>query len=372
MLSVWLGALAACEQDEQPEVTPASTPAATAPAEEPSAETAVPAESDAPETAYEVLAEKLRVPWVIEFDGDVVYLSEREGNVVKVDGAEMTRQKVNLRKNVHGRGEGGFLGFLLAPDFEQSRTAYAYHTYEENGETLNRIVRLKENGDQWDETGVLLEDIPGAANHDGGRMAFGPDKMLYVTTGDAQRRELAQDLDSLAGKILRMTPDGKVPEDNPFPGSYVYSYGHRNPQGIAWTGDGTMYNTEHGPSGTPGGHDEINVIKPGSNYGWPDIYGGAKKDGMETPIFHTGEKAIAPSGMTIDEQGRLLIATLLGSALYRYDPATGDMSVAFEGEGRLRDVKIKDGKVYVITNNTDGRGIPGENDDRLLVLNKVE
>ncbi|MCA0758657.1 PQQ-dependent sugar dehydrogenase [Paenibacillus sp. N4] len=373
-ISVWLGLLSACEQDEA--VEPTDPPAATAsekPASTPAAGgnggTSEP--SPEPERPYEVLADQLRVPWVIEFAADTVYISEREGNVVMVDGQDMTRQKVNLQKSVHGQGEGGFLGFLLAPDFEQSKEAYAYHTYEEDGETYNRVVVLKQTGDQWDEVKPLLEGIPGAANHDGGRMAYGPDRLLYITTGDAQQRELAQDKDSLAGKILRMTLDGKVPADNPFPGSYIYSYGHRNPQGLAWTDDGVMLVTEHGPSGSPGGHDEINIVEPGGNYGWPAIYGDAKQSGMSTPVYHTGETAIAPSGATIDGRNRMLIATLVGSALYRFDRATKEMSIVFEGEGRLRDVKINDGRVYVITNNTDGRGVPGERDDRLLVLNGI-
>jgi glucose/arabinose dehydrogenase len=378
-ISVWLGVLAACGQNEGPDVSPPivspeATPTETipetaAPETTEEATTEPPAESSEP---FEVVAEKLRVPWVIEFAGDVIYVSEREGNVVRIDGDKTTRQTVNLTKSVHGRGEGGFLGFLLAPDFEETQEAYAYHTYQEDGQTLNRVVLLKQNGDKWDEVRALLEGIPGASNHDGGRMAYGPDKLLYITTGDAQERELAQDKNSLAGKILRMTLDGKVPADNPFPNSYVYSYGHRNPQGMAWTDDGVMLATEHGPSGTPGGHDEINVIEPGGNYGWPAVYGDQTQSGMIPPVYHTGEPAIAPSGATIDDRNRMLIATLLGSALYRYDPASKDMSIVFEGEGRLRDVKIKDGRIYVITNNTDGRGTPGKTDDRLLIVNDVK
>lgn len=375
--TVCLGMLAACEKNESPESQPSTNTSTNAVTEKPaetetSGETDKPAASENVGEAYTVLAQELRVPWVITFDDDIIYISEREGNIVKVDGSKMTRQSVHLNKSVHGLGEGGFLGFLLAPDFAKSKLAYAYHTYEENGQIWNRVVLLKQNGEQWDEVQALLEGIPGAANHDGGRMAIGPDKLLYVTTGDAQQRELAQDLNSLAGKILRLTLDGKIPADNPLRDSYVYSYGHRNPQGLVWNEEGIMFNTEHGPSGDPGGHDEINMIEAGANYGWPDIYGDAEKEGMKTPIYHTGEKAIAPSGATIDANNRLLIATLMGGALYRYDPAVNKMSVVFEGEGRLRDVKIKDGRIYVITNNTDGRGIPSKTDDRLLLLNDVK
>ncbi|CAM4507109.1 glucose/arabinose dehydrogenase [Paenibacillus endophyticus] len=375
MTTLCLGILAACESNETKEAQPATeVPTAIATEQPNETDTAVestepgPNEPEMSDEPYTVLAQELRVPWVIAFHEDIVYISEREGNIVKVDGAQMTRQSVHLKKSVQGVGEGGFLGFVLSPDFAQSKTAYAYHTYEEKGRLLNRVVLLEQSGDQWNEMETLLEGIPGAANHDGGRMAFGPDKQLYVTTGDAQQRELAQDINSLAGKILRMTPSGGIPEDNPFPDSYVYSYGHRNPQGLVWNDEGILYNTEHGPSGNPGGHDEINIIEAGGNYGWPAIYGDSTAKGMIAPIYHTGEEAIAPSGATIDAGNRMLIATLVGSALYRYDPATQEMIVVFEGEGRLRDVKIKDGRVYVITNNTDGRGTPKENDDRLLLL----
>ncbi len=378
-ISLWIGVLAACGKNDEPNAAPpAASPEATpteaasgTAAPEVTEDVATEEPSDKPTEPVEVLAEKLRVPWVIEFAGDVVYISEREGNIVQIEEGKLSRQSVKLTKSVLDRGEGGFLGFLLAPDFASTQQAYAYHTYQEDGRTLNRVVLLKQNGDSWEEVRPLLEGIPGASNHDGGRMAYGPDKLLYVTTGDAQERELAQDKNSLAGKILRLELDGGVPSDNPFPGSYVYSYGHRNPQGMAWTDEGVMLVTEHGPSGSPGGHDEINVIEPGGNYGWPAVYGDQTQSGMIPPVYHTGDPAIAPSGATMDEQNRLLIATLVGSALYRYDPATKNMAVVFEGEGRLRDVKIKDGRVYVITNNTDGRGNPGKTDDRLLILNNL-
>lgn len=374
MLTVWLGVLAACDQDDPlPSISAPGNTSGQAPSDKP-AETAASPETTEPAkpAAVEVLAEQLRVPWVIAFDGDIIYISEREGNIVKIDGGTMTRQSVHVLKNVQHQGEGGFLGLVLAPDFEQSKTAYAYHTYEENGSLMNRVVLLKQNGNEWNEVKVLVEGIPGSSNHDGGRMAIGPDQLLYVTTGDAQQRELAQDKNSLAGKILRMTLDGKVPDSNPFPNSYVYSYGHRNPQGLVWDAAGVMYNTEHGPSGNPGGHDEINIIKTGGNYGWPTIYGDQEQKGMITPIYNTGEEAIAPSGAAIDENNRIWIATLVGETLYRYDPATKAMDALFKGVGRLRDVKIKDGRIYVITNNTDGRGTPSDKDDRLLVLNGIK
>lgn len=321
------------------------------------------------DTGYEVAAQGLQIPWAIAFDNDIIYISERRGSIVRLNRGEQARQEVQLAKKVHHEGEGGFLGFVLSPDFTTTQLAYAYHTYKEKGETLNRIVLLKQEEDSWLEQKALLEGIPGDLYHNGGRIAIGPDQMLYVTTGDAQKPAQSQDTDSVAGKILRMTLDGQVPEDNPFPNSYVYSYGHRNPQGLDWNADGDLYSTEHGPSGRPGGHDEINIITAGSNYGWPNIIGDAKQQGMVTPIYHTGEQAIAPSGTVIDAKGRLLIAALVGEALYRYDPSTAVMEVLFEGIGRIRDVKLVGDKFYLITNNRDGRGKPSDIDDQLLVMN---
>lgn len=346
--------------------TPASeTPAPSAALESPAPAETEPADIDEP---YRVVAAGLRIPWAIEFADEVIYVSEREGNIIKIEDGKIDRQNVRLAKAVHHEGEGGFLGLLLAPDFTDTGLAYAYHTYQEEGRAFNRIVLLKLEGSEWAEQGALLEGIPGDMYHNGGRLAFGPDGMLYATTGDAEERALSQDKNSLAGKILRMTPEGEIPADNPFGQSYVYSYGHRNPQGIAWTKDGVMYSTEHGPSGRPGGHDEINRIEPGRNYGWPSIIGDDAQAGMETPLYHTGEEAIAPSGTIIDDEGRLVIAALRGEAIYRYAPETGKMEVLHEGEGRIRDLELRDGKLFFITNNRDGRGQPSATDDRLVAM----
>ncbi len=189
-----------------------------------------------------------------------------------------------------------------------------------------------------------------------------------MTTGDAQQESSAQDPSSLAGKILRMTPDGEVPDDNPIEDSYVYSYGHRNSQGIDWLEDGTMYASEHGPSGSPGGHDEMNKIQAGGNYGWPDVIGDEKQDGFIPPLYHTGEEAIAPSGIAATPEGTLLVANLAGQSLMEFDPRTKQIKEVIAGLGRIRDTAVHDGKIYILTNNTDGRGVPSEGDDRLLLL----
>jgi len=318
---------------------------------------------------YEVVAEGLKVPWSIAADGDTFYISERGGSIVKLENGKQIRQQINISKDVKQTGESGFLGLVLSPDFSSNHEAFVYHTYESNGNIVNRIVKLAEKSGQWSEVAVMLEGIPGAKYHDGGRLAIGPDGNLYATTGDAQQPQLAQSKDSLAGKILRMSIEGNIPADNPFEGSYIYSYGHRNPQGLAWDEAGRLFETEHGPSGNPGGHDEINRIEAGNNFGWPAIIGDAEQAGMIAPLYHTGDPAIAPSGAAIDGNGQLLFTTLVGETLYRYDTVNGGAPVpVLQGEGRLRDVLIHNGHIYVITNNTDGRGSPSKTDDRLLVL----
>ncbi len=358
-----------CTAEEYAPAPGSGAPAATTPAEEPAAAPGEPTEVE----PFAVLAEKLRAPWAIAFDGETILVSERDGSVVRIaaDGS-LTRKPVVVKPGVAASGESGFLGFALAPDFAETKTAFAYHTYEADGRMQNRIVALEEQEEAWVETRELLAGIPGSRIHDGGRLAIGPDGHLYATTGDAGEEAYAQDLGSLAGKILRLKTDGGVPAENPFPGSYVYSYGHRNAQGIAWTAAGVMYASEHGPSGDPGGHDEINAVEPGGNYGWPDVYGDDAKEGMIPPLYHSGEPpAIAPSGIAVDDRGALLVATLRGEALLRFDPArptpAGEALEALTKDyGRLRDVAVRDGYAYVLTNNTDGRGSPAPTDDRLL------
>ncbi len=309
----------------------------------------------------ESLAAKLNTPWQINhLDGDF-YLSERTGTITKVENGESIRQSVELQRPLSSAAEAGLLGFVLAPDFNETNEAYAYYTYEEDGQPFNAIVVLELQNDQWSETKVLIDGIPSGSFHHGGRLAFGPDEKLYATTGDASNPELAQDLNSLAGKILRVNLDGSIPDDNPFKDSYVYSYGHRNPQGLTWAEDGTMYASEHGPSA----NDEINRITAGSNYGWPEITGNESKDGMESPIFTSGDNQTwAPSGMAYYEN-QLFVAGLRGEALLRFDLETGENDEQISNLGRIRDVYIINGQLYFISNNTDGRGTPGENDDQL-------
>jgi glucose/arabinose dehydrogenase len=286
-------------------------------------------------------------------------VSERDSGRLLELSADGTPRQIGQVAGVSAGGEGGLLGIAV-------RDTYLYAYFTAAGD--NRIQRFPLTGKPGSlgigAAETLVEGIPSAGTHNGGRIAFGPDGMLYATTGDAGDRPSAQDRDSLSGKILRMTPEGKAPSDNPFPGSLVYSYGHRNPQGIAWAPDGTMYASEFGQDTW----DELNVIKPGGNYGWPTVEGIAHREGLTDPVQQWRPADASPSGMAIVD-GQIYIANLRGARLRQIPldrPATSSDRLAGE-YGRLRDVAAApDGSLWILTNNTDGRGEPGSEDDRIL------
>jgi glucose/arabinose dehydrogenase len=335
----------------------------------------------------ETVATGLEVPWEVAFAPDGrLFLTERPGRVRVVVDGELLSEPAAVIEDVTAVGEGGLLGLALDPDFAVNRAVYVYVTTRAGGGVLHNVVRrYTERGNRLVDPVVVIDGIPGASLHDGGRIAFGPDGKLYVTTGDARNPALAQNLDSLAGKILRIDPDGSVSAGNPFPGSPIWSYGHRNPQGLAWTPDGRLYATEHGPSGDLGlmAHDEVNLIEPGRNYGWPQMAGtilaGTPGDYVP-PVIESGQETWAPSGCTVVSadrfpqwRGNLLFAGLRSRTLWRLELASdGRQAVALEplfaGEyGRLRAVaEAPDGTIYLLTSNRDGRGNPGPGDDRLL------
>ncbi|WP_070119604.1 PQQ-dependent sugar dehydrogenase [Bacillus marinisedimentorum] len=317
----------------------------------------------------EVLASNLDIPWDIAKTEDVFFISERNGNITRIDSNEKREDMaLNLEKEISARGEGGLLGFVLHPDYHKNQRAIIYYTYQESGETLNRIVAVERKENEWVEEQELLGSIPGGRIHNGGRIAIGPDGYLYAAAGDAGEAEAAQDPSVLNGKILRIALDGSIPSENPVENSPVYSYGHRNPQGLAWSEEGTMYAAEHGQSA----HDEINKIEPGKNYGWPVIQGDEQQEAMETPVFHSGNETWAPSGLGY-YSGNLYAAGLAGRQIRRFDLKKQESSVLFEGAGRIRDIFIEgDGTMYLITNNTDGRGNPDEDDDHLLKVDLGE
>ena len=221
--------------------------------------------------------------------------------------------------NLFARGEGGLMGLAVHPDFSASPFIYAMYTWRGREGVRNRIVRLRDWGDHAIFDKIIFGGVPGALFHNGGRIAFGPDGMLYAATGEIFEMHMAQDLGALGGKILRIDPDGSIPDDNPFPGSPVWSYGHRNPQGLVWhpeTGD--LFQSEHGPSGEVGfgAHDEINVISRGGNYGWPLLVGAPGKAPYIDPIVMWPDHSVPPAGIAF-HKGDLYVATLAVGSLIR-------------------------------------------------------
>jgi glucose/arabinose dehydrogenase len=324
----------------------------------------------------------LDIPWSLVFlPGGRALVSQRRGTIRLIEDGKLSDKPYAVVEDVTAIGEGGLMGLALHPKFPDEPFVYAMYTYTGGSGLRNRVVRFRHNGATGAFDRVIVDGIPGGTFHDGGRIAFGPDGMLYITTGETTRPELAQDLESLGGKILRVTAEGDIPPDNPFPGSPVYSYGHRNPQGIAWRpGTGELFESEHGPSGEFGAHanDEINIIKKGGNYGWPKVIGAPSKKPYIDPIV-VWKKATPPSGIAFPSGrllkslgGNLLVATLGSQALVRIvlgeDGEVVRIERWFEGRyGRLRDVvEGPDGALYVLTNNTDGRGRPRDGDDRIL------
>ena len=334
----------------------------------------------------EVVADNLSVPWSIDWtpDGTVLF-TERNGHLRIIQDGKLLQDPL-LSFDVGGV-EGGMLGVAVDPDYSENNFIYLYFTQNEFLSTSNNLVRYHLTEGILTESRVLIEGIPGGPFHDGGRIQFGPDGKLYVTTGDAGNPLLSQDLNSLGGKILRINSDGTVPDDNPWTSSLVYSIGHRNPQGLDWDDAGNLIATEHGPSGLRGvGHDEINLILPGANYGWPDVIGDEKMDGMKSPLLHTGDEAWAPSGSEFYDGdkiqqwvGKYFVATLRGSHLHMIQLDLEDNSVVshkklFQDDfGRIRDVQTgPDGFLYLLTSNQDGRGSPNVDDDKILRIVPVE
>jgi glucose/arabinose dehydrogenase len=323
----------------------------------------------------------LDTPWSLAFSKNgILFFTERPGYVKAFYNNTLINLKVeNL--NVKEIGEGGLLGIALDPNFPNSPYIYLYYTYEE-GNLWNRVVRYKFENWSLVNQKILIDKIPAATLHNGGRIKFGPDGKLYITTGDATQKDLAQDINSLAGKILRINPDGSIPEDNPFPNSPVYSYGHRNPQGIDWF-DNLMFSSEHGPSGELGyAHDEINFIIKGANYGWPIVVGISNDKRFKNPILDTGEETWAPSGISFykgniypELKNKLLVATLRGKHLriieidFKEIKVLNHYAILSNMLGRIRDVvEGPDGYIYIATSNKDGRGIPALDDDRIVKL----
>ncbi len=328
------------------------------------------------------VATNLDTPWAMAFlpNKDILF-TERAGRVRLIEAkGELNGEPVAILKQepiatiseVKEIGEGGLLGIAVHPEFEKNHFVYLYYTYSgDSNNTRNRVVRYKFENNTLTNTKNIVDAIPGASNHDGGRIKFGPDGYLYVATGDSQEPSLAQNKTSLAGKILRVTDpsagSGQVKAE-------VYSYGHRNPQGLTWDDDGRLWATEHGRSGIQSGLDELNFIEQGKNYGWPEIEGDEKGSGMVTPALNSGASDTwAPSGAAY-YKGSIFFTGLRGQGLYEAvlsGPNVVELKKHFDHEyGRIRDVIVgPDDFLYISTSNKDGRGNPQENDDKIMRVN---
>ena len=329
-----------------------------------------------------VIARNLETPWSMAFAPDGrLFVAERPGRIRVVKGDSLVIEPwavLPVYESAAFGLETGLMGLAVDPRFARNKRVYVCYTYRGDGSTSNRIAVLTEEKSKGTHHEVLLAGIPAGSYHNGCRLKFGPDGKLYATTGDTTYPELAPSLTSLAGKVLRLNPDGSVPADNPFPGSYIWSYGHRNPQGLAFQPlTGRLFATEHGTG--DGGNNELNVIERGRNYGWPTVIGDVNDDRFSRPVLVRGE---APTGATFvtsdrypDLRGNLLITTLW-TRLLRVVFRPGEpvdvlqTDVLLENTyGRLRDVvQGPDGYLYVSTSNRDGRGKPGPDDDRILRL----
>lgn len=369
-----------------PPATPTATPVATpTPTPTPS-----PRIGPAVVQNVSVLVSGLEIPWAVDLAPDGrLFVTERPGRVrivrLGADGGTLDPVPwATLPARVSRNTERGLLGIALDPQFAKNGFVYLYYSYRGPGTTtLNRLVRMRDDGGVGVEETVLLDAIPGNEQHDGGRLRFGPDGKLYLTVGDGEVGNRAQDTGSWNGKILRLNADGSVPADDPFPNG-VWSFGHRNPQGIAWHPDtGALYETEHGPSGLFPlcCQDEVNRIEAGKNYGWPVVTGQPQDPRFVDPLVWSGRTDTwAPSGATFlarpgPLRGSLLFATLRGQHLHRVVFGPDGRTVLFEERllsgqfGRLRDVfELPSGQLLILTSNRDDRGSPVPQDDRILLV----
>lgn len=354
-------ALSACAAADEPEPTPAPTTSPFTP---------TPTPTEEPLPTPPVIGERselssgLEAPWSIAFAGETPLFSQRDNGMIRERLSDGSLRDVGHVPGVQHGGEGGLLGIATAPGDAAASHLYVYSTGGEG----NRVQRFELTGDAGSyglgDAETILGGLPSGWSHNGGRLAFGPDGMLYISVGDAGDTGHSQNRDSLAGKILRIAPDGSIPSDNPFEGSAVWSTGHRNVQGMTWDDEGTMYASEFGQDTW----DELNIIEPGKNYGWPIVEGIAGQSDFVDPVQQWAPADASPSGIA-HVRGMLFIANLRGASVRTVDITDlGASETLYRDEiGRIRDVvAAPDGSVWFISNNTDGRVTPNEGDDRIF------
>ncbi len=344
------------------------------------------------EVKAEMVVSGLEVPWAIAFlPNNKLLVTERPGRVRLVENYNSNAQLVDkpvATLDIASSSEGGLLGITLHPDFEDNRLFYLYVTVNKGNDAINQVVqwRLAEDGTSAEQVRVIYDAIAASRNHNGGRIAFGPDDMLYIGTGDASDPGTSQDTESPNGKILRLTPDGNVPDDNPRAGNPLFLMGIRNTQGWAWPDQNdanTLWVTDHGPSGERMrfGHDEVSIVSANDNLGWPTIYKCESREGMITPSL-VWQNAVPPGGAAIytgdaipEWKGNLFIGTLGSRHIHRVVIESGSVTsheVYFRNEyGRLREVIMgPDGHLYFTTSNCDGRGSCPDSGDAILRVTK--
>jgi aldose sugar dehydrogenase len=323
--------------------------------------------------AVQIVAANLQKPWALTFGDGKIFFTEKVGRLRVVDNGILVNESV-ADFRVADISDAGLLGITTHPDFIKNHLMYVYYTYKEGDKLWNKVLQVTESNDKIIDAKVILDKIPGAEFDDGGVIKFGPDKKLYIGTGDATDENAAQDLTSLAGKILRLNDDGSIPSDNPIPNSPVYSFGHRNPQGLAWDNQGNLYETEEGPTK----NDEINVIQKDKNYGWPNQECSGSKGYQDALICYN--ISVEPAGIAyygtgkLDFKNSLVLTTLRGNILYQLPTLNGNITsqkIILDDLGRIREVGVgPDDYLYILTGNTDGQGFPDKNDDKLLRIVK--
>ena len=321
----------------------------------------------------QVLAINLEKPRAIDFAGDKIFVTEKIGRIRVIESGVLLEEPLATLRTVNAF-DGGLLGIAVHPDFAENHFLYVYLTYENNGKLWNKILRITESENKLVEADIIFDNIPGSAFSNGGALKFGPDGKLYSSTGSvSDSSHGAQDLQSLEGKILRLNDDGTIPDDNPFSGSPVFSYGHMNPKGLAWDKSGNLFVSEIGPSK----NDEINLVQPGKNYGWPEQECFGDKKFVDPLICY--DPAIEPGGIVfyygdkLELENFLIMAGLRGSGIFSLDIGDNEIKTKniLSGMGRIRDViQGPDDYLYLITSNTDGKAFPDKDDDKLVRILK--